>query len=244
MIKLSQIIILNVPKREREGKYLKKLIEVSAKPFGIDVSISMDRGLGLWDNFSRALTQETKEGTHRMIVQDDISFERNILEKILYILQFAPEKSIISFYNPTNGDYTECHKQNKHVLSSLTNFWLQACVYPNDVARDFVETSNKMTDDQSRYDDSRLKAYLQSRGEYLYSIVPGFIQHLGAFRSNFGTSGSVGGILRYSSTYDSQLDVKSIDWAKEFANPFVAKSSKDWVREVVRKEFYEQYKKV
>lgn len=37
MIKLSQIIILNVPKREREGKYLKKLIETSAKPFGIEV---------------------------------------------------------------------------------------------------------------------------------------------------------------------------------------------------------------
>ena len=42
MIKLSQIIILNVPKREREGKYLKKLIETSAKPFGIEVSISMN----------------------------------------------------------------------------------------------------------------------------------------------------------------------------------------------------------
>ena len=49
MIKLSQIIILNVPKREREGKYLKKLIETSAKPYDIPVSISMDRGKGLWE---------------------------------------------------------------------------------------------------------------------------------------------------------------------------------------------------
>lgn len=100
MIKLSQIIILNVPKREREGKYLKKLIETSAKPFGIEVSISMDRGLGLWDNYSRALTQDVAEGTHRMVVHDDISFDRNILEKILYILSYAPEHNVVSFYNP------------------------------------------------------------------------------------------------------------------------------------------------
>lgn len=91
MIKLSQIIILNVPKREREGKYLKKLIETSTKPYGIPVSISMDRGKGLWDNYSQALTQEVAEGTHRMIIHDDITFDRNILAKILHILSFAPE---------------------------------------------------------------------------------------------------------------------------------------------------------
>ena len=53
MIKLSQIIILNVPKREREGKYLKKLIETSTKTYGIPVSVSMDRGKGLWDNIPK-----------------------------------------------------------------------------------------------------------------------------------------------------------------------------------------------
>ena len=107
MIKLSQIIILNVPKREREGKYLKKLIETSTKPYGIPVSISMDRGKGLWDNYSQALTQEVAEGTHRMVIHDDITFDRNILAKILHILSFAPENNVISFYNPTNGDYTD-----------------------------------------------------------------------------------------------------------------------------------------
>lgn len=101
MIKLSQIIILNVPKREREGKYLKKLIETSTKPYGIPVSISMDRGKGLWDNYSQALTQEVAEGTHRMVIHDDITFDRNILAKILHILSFAPENNVISFYNPT-----------------------------------------------------------------------------------------------------------------------------------------------
>lgn len=244
MIKLSQIIILNVPKREREGKYLKKLIETSAKPFGIEVSISMDRGLGLWDNYSRALTQDVTEGTHRMVIHDDISFDRNILEKILYILSYAPEHNVISFYNPTNGDYTDCFNKGKHVISTKTNFWLQASVYPNDLAKDFVETSNKMTDDKTRYDDSRLKAYLQAKDTNLYAIVPGLVQHFGAYRSTFGNPGSVGGIQRYSKTYNNQFDVKSINWEEEFKNPYFAKSSKDWVKEIVNKEFLDEYKKL
>lgn len=244
MIKLSQIIILNVPKREREGKYLKKLIEVSAKPFGIDVSISMDRGLGLWDNFSQALTQEVKEGSHRMIIHDDITFDRNILEKILYILSHAPENNVISFYNPTNGDYTDCHAKGKHVISTVSNFWLQACVYPNELAADFVAESNKMTTDPIYYDDSRLRAYLHAKKTVLYAIVPGLVQHFGAYRSTFRNPGSVGGIQRYSQTYDNQFDVKGINWENEFSNPYHAKSTKDWVKEIVNKEFLDEYKRL
>lgn len=52
-----------------------------------------------------------------------------------------------------------------------------------------------MTDDQTRYDDSRLKAYLQAKGIDLYAIVPGLVQHFGAYRSTFNNPGAVGGIL-------------------------------------------------
>lgn len=243
-MKLSEIIILNVPKRKNEGKYLKKLIEVSAKPYGIPVTISMDNGSGLWENYSRALTKEVGEGTHRMIIHDDITFDRNIFDKILHVMEFAPQNNIVSFYNPTNGDYTDCFAKGKHVIRTKTNFWLQASIYPNDVAKDFVEQSNKTCDDQTRYDDSRLKAYLQMTGQYLYAIVPGLIQHFGAYRSTFRNPGSVGGIHRYSSTYDNQFDVNAIDWKSEFENPYDAKSSKDWVKEVVNKEFLDEYKKL
>lgn len=243
MIKLSEIIILNVPKREEEGKYLKKLVEVSTRKYGIPVTISMDRGLGLWDNFSQALTKKVGEGTHRLIMHDDISFERNIFEKVLHILQYAPEDSPISLYNPTNNDYVEAYKEHRHVIATKTNFWLQCCIYPNNFAADFVKTSNSMTDDQSRFDDSRLKAYLQYKGLYLYAICPGLVQHFGAYRSTFNNQGAVGGIQRYSTTVDSQFDVNSVNWEEEFKHPFLAKSTKDWVKEIVNKEFLDEYKK-
>jgi len=244
MIKLSQIIILNIPKREQEGKYLKKLIETSAKPLGIDVSISMDRGLGLWDNYSCALTQEVAKGTHRMIIHDDISFDRNILEKILYILSNAPENNVISFYNPTNRDYIDCFDKGKHVISTRSNFWLQACVYPNDFGKEFVEVSNKMTEDPVYYDDSRMRAFLQYKNTCLYAIVPGLVQHFGAYRSSFGNPGRVGKFKRYSSTYDNQIKVEKVNWKEEFQNPYLARSTKDFVKEIVNKEFLDEYKKL
>lgn len=244
MIKLSQIIILNIPKREQEGKYLKKLIETSAKPLGIDVSISMDRGLGLWDNYSCALTQEVAKGTHRMIIHDDISFDRNILEKILYILSNAPENNVISFYNPTNRDYIDCFDKGKHVISTRSNFWLQACVYPNDFGKEFVEVSNKMTEDPVYYDDSRMRAFLQYKNTCLYAIVPGLVQHFGAYRSSFGNPGKVGKFKRYSSTYDNQIKVEKVNWKEEFQNPYLARSTKDFVKEIVNKEFLDEYKKL
>ena len=89
-----------------------------------------------------------------------------------------------------------------------------------------------MTDDQTRYDDSRLKAYLQAKDTVLYAIVPGLIQHFGAYRSTFGNPGSVGGIQRYSQTYDNQLEVEKVDWEE------------DWVKEIVNKEFLDEYKKL
>lgn len=73
---------------------------------------------------------------------------------------------------------------------------------------------------------------------------PGLVQHFGAYRSTFNNPGAVGGIPRNSKTYDNQFDVESVDWESEFKNPYLAKSSKDWVKEIVNKEFLDEYKKL
>lgn len=234
---------MNVWKREKEGKYLQKLIGIGAKPLGIPVQISMDDGsLGVWRNFAQCLTMGGGvEGTHRIVVQDDISFDRNVLAKILHVLKHAPKDKIIVIYNPTNSDYTECSASGHHILKTDFNFWLQAAIYPNDVARDFVEEMSRISNDD-RNDDDRLAAYLRLHNSFVYAIVPSFVQHFGAYRSNFRTGGMVGGVVRNSSTYDNQFDVESVNWEEEFANPFIAKLKKDYVKEVVRQEFLEEYK--
>ena len=240
---LSQIVIMNVYKREQEGKYLQKLIGIGAKPHGIPVQISMDDGsLGVWKNFVQCLTMGGGiSGTHRMVVQDDISFDRNVLDKILHILKFAPKDKIIVIYNPTNSDYETCSKEGHHVLRTDMNFWLQAAIYPNDLAKEFVEEMQRIAKDE-RNEDDRLSAFLKLHKSYLYVIVPSMVQHFGAFRSNFKIGGKAGKVIRYSSTYDNQFDVESVDWVKEFENPYIGKLNKDYVKEVVRKEFLDEYK--
>ena len=42
----------------------------------------------------------------------------------------------------------------------------------------------------------------------------------------------------------TRFDVESVDWESEFKNPYLAKSSKDWVKEIVNKEFLDEYKKL
>lgn len=101
-----------------------------------------------------------------------------------------------------------------------------------------------MTDDPVFYDDSRMRAFLQYKNTYLYAIVPGLVQHFGAYRSSFKNPGKVGKYKRYSSTYDNQFDVLKVNWKEEFQNPFLAKSSKDFVKEIVNKEFLDEYKKL
>lgn len=244
MNSLSQIVIMNVYKREQEGKYLKKLIEVSAKPLGIPVQISFDDGsLGVWKNYVQALTMGGgREGTHRIIIQDDVTFDRNILEKVNYILEHAPEDRIICLYNPTNSDYLDCHKQGRHVLATDINFWLQCTIYPNELMRDFVAKLDLYAK-ESRNEDDRLAAWLQLRKEKLFAVVPSLVQHFGAFRSSLGTPGKVGQFIRNSQTYDNQFDVTKVDWEAEFANPFEAKMRKDYTKVVMREEFFKEYGK-
>lgn len=223
-MKLGAIIIMNVFTREQEGRYLQKTIELSAKKYNIPVYISMDDGtLGVWKNYRRCLSMPIPSGTHRMVIQDDLVFDRNVLEKVLAIIDKAPQDKILAFYAPTNKDYNECYKAGRHVMASDSNFWIQCCVYPETVIKDFLPFADMIKSDKVKNDDDRLAAYLQFREVEMYAILPSLTQHLGAFRSNFGTAGIINGIARYSSSYDNQLDVDSVDWEEEFKHPFKAK---------------------
>lgn len=238
MSKISQIVIMNYYKRAGEGQYLKKLIEVSAKKYGIPVNISFDdSSLGVWGNYAQALTMGGFEmGKFRMVIHDDMSFDRNILEKILYVLEYAPIDKILMLYNPTNSDYINCNEEGRHVLETYQNFWAQCGLYPESFIPAFVHEMSTMSREE-RADDDRLAAYLKKHNMTLNSIVPSFIQHFGAYRSTFNFPGAVGGIERNSSTVDTQFDVTKVDWAYEFAHPYKAKMNKDYTKLVYKEEY-------
>lgn len=238
MNKISQIVIMNYHKRKKEGQYLKKLIEVSAKPYGIPVQLAFDDGsLSVWGNFAQALTMGGgTDGNYRIVIHDDMTFDRNILDKIIHILECLPENKILMLYNPTNQDYTECYEKGRHVLETSCNFWAQCGLYPNELAKEFVDEMNLMSK-EDRADDDRLAGYLQRHNMTLFSVVPAFIQHLGAYRSTFNIPGSINGVERNSSTVDTQFDVGMCNWYREFASPYKSKMNKDYVKIVYKEEY-------
>lgn len=240
--KISQIEIMNFWKRKQEGQYMKKLIEISAKPLGIPVYLSYDDGaLGFFKNYKKALTEhEECDGTHRLVIHDDMTFDRNVLDKIIYIMQRAPQDAFVSFFNPTNKLYEEC---DRNVLRTQSNFWIPCAVYPNEFIRKMIDTLETVSKEQYKdgVGDAQVAAYLQYTGQYAYAVVPGIVQHLGAYRSTLNIPGEIAGVPRNSCRYDNQLKVENIDWEKEFKYPYEDNRTKDWTKKFLQEEYSNEY---
>jgi hypothetical protein len=234
--KISQIEIMNFWKRKQEGQYMKKLIEISAKPHGIPVYLSYDDGsIGPYKNFKKALTEHSEcDGTHRLVIHDDMTFERNVLDKIIYIMQRAPQDAFVSFYTPTNKVIENC---NKHLLKSLTIYWMPCIAIPNNVVHKKIAEIERICKDEYKdiLVESQFRAYLQETKTYFFTVVPGLVQHLGAYRSTLKIGGEVVGTPRNSSRYDNQLNVEGIDWVEEFKEPYEAEKSKDKIEKYLKK---------
>lgn len=98
MGKLGLIVIMNIYRRRYEGMFLKRLIEVTARPRGINVEIAYDDGsLGIWKNYRQALTIGTNPGTHRLVIHDDTTFDRQVLEKIIHVIEWLPPESFFPY---------------------------------------------------------------------------------------------------------------------------------------------------
>lgn len=228
--KLGLIVILNVFRRREEGLYLQRLLQGIASPFGIEVLISYDDGtLKIWKNFQNALTAGSNTGTHRLIIHDDVVFDRTFLEKTIHILNYLPSNSYLSLFNPDNKEYKMSVATGKRILKTTSNFWLPATIYEDNEAKTFLEWQSKYIKDEfPDGDDLRLHFYLQENGKFNYSVCPGLFQHIGAYRSNFKQGGKIGKNARWSATYNPSQNVLFCEWDEEFKNPFLSKIKYDY----------------
>jgi hypothetical protein len=239
--KLGLVVIMNVFRRKQEGLYIKRLMEIAAKPLDVPVVISFDDGsLGIWKNFQQALTIGENKGTHRLIIHDDIVIDRIVLQKSIHLTKFIPENSYLSIYNPDNADYRNARVEGRRILKTDCNFWLQSSIYPDALMHDFIDWCKNNVESDYPWEDRRLAFYLKKTNKFFYSVIPGLTQHLGAFRSNFKQGGKVFGKKRYSATFDSSQDVFNIDWKSEFNNPFIATMKVDHELELTHKRNLEE----
>ena len=223
MKQISKIIVLNCWKRQNEGKIVKKLIEQAIAGMGIDVEISYDNGsLGVWKNYIQALRIPSAEPERfRLIIHDDLVITRQSFEKMLHILQFVPDDSYASFYDPDNSGYREAKDKGHRVLKTHTNFWTQAFCFPANRSEEFIKWSEENIDPKLRWEDRRIQHFSSTYNYPIYAFMPSMFQHLGAYRSTMGFAGKIGkSCKRYSAMFDPEADVKSVDWKTEILTAY------------------------
>jgi len=232
---LGLVVVENCAARRSEGAYLKRIAEVQSDPYGIPVEISIDEtGIGTWGNFKQCMATGTNKGTHRMIMQDDITLDRGTVFKAMHILKHAPDNCFLSIYSPDNSDYRDAYFTGHHILKSPINFWLQCCIYPDAEMPGFIQWAEENVNPDQPGEDCRLSIWMQRNKRTIYAVVPGLVQHLGAFRSTLGTPGVVGKHKRWSKAYDPSLDVFGIDWTEQFKNPYIAQMKSNLARILIK----------
>jgi hypothetical protein len=220
----SKIRIVNAGDREMEGKVLKKLLERKCENVEVSISLDADRK-GMWHNFKNAINVED-EGNWLIALEDDVSFPVDVLQRMDYILDFAPKDAWIFFYVPTNKAMKEAFNSGKKVNKSRYNYWSQCVCIPKTSRNHFIETIDDIWPPENIGGDSRTKKYMEVNQKEAFTILPSLFQHLGTWRSSAGYAGKIGENVRQSFCYDPNFDVYSVDWKKEFETPFKDKTPK------------------
>lgn len=179
----------------------------------------ISRYKGVQKNYRNILEAETSD-KWKIIMHDDVSISENLVEKVEHILQFAPQ-GLVSFYLPTNLQYKKLSQSGKHVLRTYNNYWVQFHAIPTDLAERFSKWCNDNVNPVGYLaEDGLIKSFTSHTATPVFSIFPSLIQHEGYSESVFANPARTGKYFRYSEFYRPAFDVYSVDWKKEFANPY------------------------
>jgi hypothetical protein len=189
-----------------------------------------ERMHGQWDNYVAMMKIGLASKADWIVfMQDDVSVPAGLFGKMAHILPNMPGP-LVSFYVPQNGLYTRAVAENRHVVETYQNFWIQTIALKrSDLPKLYAwgmahiqPAWDKRGDGNG--DDDFLNLYCSHERVPCHVVLPSLVQHLGAGDSLFGTSGSVGRYPRVSACYDPNFDPRTVDWPKAFANRLVDKS--------------------
>jgi hypothetical protein len=207
-----------------EGLAMKKLLERQKE--NVEISIAYDPvKWGAWKTYRIALDIED-QSDWLIFMEDDVSFPVDVLQRIDHVLNFAPKDAFVFFYVPTNGEMINAFEKGNHVSLSRYNFWPQCTAIPLKHRKNLLETIDDIWQEDSTSGDGRLKKYMHVNKCIAYTILPSIFQHLGTWRSSLGYMGKVGKFVRQSFCFNPAINTYSIDWDKEFKNPYIDKMPK------------------
>lgn len=191
--------------------------------------------LGLCTNFLNILRHPCP-GPWKVVVHDDINIPDGLVDRIVHVLAAAPERCVVSFYNPSNSHYVAAAMQRHRVLRSYSRWWSQCHAWRSEAAAEFVAWADEKIEPGSlgTFAEDRMAArFFTRRNVPMYAVVPGFVQHDGFDRSTFGIPATIAGRSRRSVTCNLAQDVRAVDWPAEFARPYEQPGRK-WGTEPIR----------
>lgn len=233
-----EIFILNHISRDTSD--LEKRLQEDGIPYRkfTDTSqyrlIRETRYRGLLENYMRIVNEiSTTEysDSGAIIIHDDVTFSKEIYEKMCYVIDQSKKENVLAFYNPSNNSYRECNDKGKHVLKTYSNWWSQCVFFPQKVAKlvskHFEINYGAVINIYA--EDGYLSRVFSQYELPVYGIVPSLIQHYGYDKSTFGIPAKAGKNLRKSSTFHPEFEVTAVNWEKHFSNPYLDNQKKQWL---------------
>lgn len=181
------------------------------------------RRKGFKMNFINLMSWDSTED-YVLMIHDDMTLSKDLLENILHVRKFAPKKNMLCFFNPTNNEYKEAFEKGRLVYQTYSNFWAPLILLPKEMAIGivtFLKENPQFADDNNCSEDSILKGYMAINNKPVYVVMPSMSQHDGFDKSVLGNPSKCGKNVRQSFTYEVDFDYKSIDWVSHFNNPYV-----------------------
>lgn len=173
-------------------------------------------------NFINLLSWED-ELDYVLMIHDDMTFSKDLLENILYVRKHAPKKNMLCFFNPTNNEYKKAFNNGKLVYKTYSNFWAPLILMPKEMAIgivNFLKENPIYADDNNCSEDTILKGYMALNEKPVYVVMPSMSQHDGFDKSVLGNPSKCGINIRQSFTYNPGFDYKSVNWVEHFNNAY------------------------
>jgi hypothetical protein len=190
------------------------------------------RWRGNFYNYHRILTAAQASASEwSVIMQDDVSVPVRLFQNIKHIAaQAPPSVGMLAFYVPQNGLYERAIAGGYSVVETYHNFWIQCMAIRRSEAVALTRWATEHVlraweqNGDGGSDDDTLNLYCSVTQRPCRTILPSFVQHIGAGASLMNTREKIGRWSRTSGCYDPNFDATTVNWRMKFAEPLVDRS--------------------
>jgi len=168
-MKLS-ISVMAHPSREKFIPYLKEKLG--------DIPVSMDNGIGIWENCKNAWRLHDKTADYHVVIQDDAIIGKDFYNKAIKEISEHPGKAF-SFYFGNRKTLEESAKraeQNNGIEMGWISWGVAICL-PIKIIPDMIQYCDKLPLRLKKHDDTMIANFLRYKKITTWYPIPSLVDH-------------------------------------------------------------------